>query len=108
LNLDRATTIKRIGATALMASLFLVTSVGARDDGGMSSGEQNGSVVYSIERALFIAAESGGGASCRASCDEIKAACNEKCVGVTAGSCFARCVDEQEACHLGCGGEKGS
>jgi hypothetical protein len=108
LNLDRATTIKWISATALMVSLFLVTSVGARDDGGMPSSEQNGSGAHSIERALFIAAESGEGASCRASCDEIKAACNEKCVGVTAGSCFARCVGEQEACHLGCGGENGS
>jgi len=102
--------MKRIGAMALMVSLFLATSVSAWGDGERQSSEQNGSGAHSIERALFIAAESrdGDAEACRASCDEVKSACNEKCVGVTAGSCFARCAKEQEACHLGCGGEKGS
>lgn len=103
------TTIKWISATALMASLFLATSVIARDDSGLQSGEQNGSGAHSIERALFIAEKSSDDdpEACRASCDEAKITCNERCVGVTAGSCFARCANEQEACYANCGGESG-
>jgi hypothetical protein len=99
--------MKRISATALMACLFLATSASARDDSGLQSGDQTGSGAHSIKRAILISAESrdGDAEACRASCDEAKATCNERCVGVTAGSCFARCVDEQEACHLSCGGE---
>jgi len=102
--------MKRISAAALMVSLFLATSVSAWDGSASQSNEKNGAGAHSIERALFIAAESPDGdpEACRVSCDEIKASCNERCVGVTAGSCFARCADEQEACHLSCGGEKGS
>ena len=99
--------IKKISAATLMVCLFVATSVNARDDSGLQSSEQNGSGAHSIERALFIAAKSSDGdaESCRASCDEAKVTCNERCVGVTAGSCFARCANEQEACYANCGGE---
>ena len=103
--------MKRISTAALVVSLFVATSLSASGDSGAQSSEENSSGAHSIERALLVAAESSNAdtEACRASCDEKKVTCNEKCVGVTAGSCFARCAQEQKACHVGCGGEsKGS
>jgi len=99
--------MKWISATALMFSLFIATSVSALNDGCTASMELSGSGAHSIERALIVAAEASTAdpEACRASCDEKKVTCNEKCVGVTAGSCFARCAQEQEACHVSCKGE---
>ena len=109
--IKRTTTMKQIGATALVVGLFVALSLSAWGDSGARSSEEKSFGAQSIERALLVAAESSNAEpkACRASCDEKKVTCNEKCVGVTAGSCFARCAQEQEACHVSCGGEsKGS
>ena len=101
--------MKRIGAAVMIASLYLATSAGVMADSGAQPIE-HGAPHHAIDRALLMAAESqdGGVQACRVSCDEVKSACNERCVGVTAGSCFARCANEQKACLVDCGGEEGS
>jgi hypothetical protein len=109
-NINQTTPMKRIGAMVLLGCLFLATSVRVGADSGTQPIEHDPSYVHSIERAILMAAETrtGGAQACHVSCDEVKDACNARCVGVTAGSCFARCADEQEACRIGCGAEADS
>jgi hypothetical protein len=105
--------MKRIGIVLLIGSLYGVTSAAVWADSGKRPIEHSAS-HHSIERALLMSAENqagnqnGDAQTCRMSCDEVKGACNGKCVGVTAGSCFARCANEHEACLLDCGGKEGT
>ena len=101
--------MRQFGAAVLIGSIYLATSLIARADSGAQPIE-HGARYHAIDRAFLMAAESqdSDGQACRVSCDEVKSACNERCVGVTAGSCFARCANEQKACLVDCGGEEGS
>lgn len=109
MNINQTTAMRRFGATVLIGSLYLAASVGVRADSG-SQPIEHGAPYRAIDRALLLAAESqdSDGQACSVSCDDVKSACNERCVGVTAGSCFARCANEQKACLRDCGGEEES